>query len=197
MMERIAAGSQAAVGELYVQLRTIRFFFNRHIGRDDAEDAYHSLILDLVGTIMKGNLRNPEALPAYAMTIARVKVYRHIQEAIRERRELNTDQIGLTSADSESPEQLTLRSEREAIAKRILRALPARQRETLIRFYLNGESEEEIRKAMGMTSNQFRLIKSRAKLKYTELVQQSMNIVPCRKPVRHASDGAPSQQVTA
>jgi DNA-directed RNA polymerase specialized sigma24 family protein len=107
------------------------------------------------------------------------------------------DSAVLTCSASEDPEQLALRSEREAIAKRVFAALPARQRETLIRFYLDGESEEEIRKAMGMSPNQFRLLKSRAKSRYTELVQQAMNRVPCRKPVLSASEGGYLQPAIA
>jgi DNA-directed RNA polymerase specialized sigma24 family protein len=76
---------------------------------------------------------------------------------------------------SESPEQLCLQRERQDIAKRILEALPAKHRELLVRFYLNDESQEEITAAMGMSATQFRLIKSRAKLRYTELVQQAMS----------------------
>ena len=197
MVERIAAGSGSAFEELYLRLRSIRFFFGRQIGPDRAEDAYHNLILDLVGAIKKGGLRKPEALPAYAMTIARVKVYRYIQEAIRERRTMDASNVVLACPASEDPEHLALRSEREAIATRVLRAMPARERETLVRFYLDGESEEEIRAAMGMTSNQFRLIKSRAKSKYAELVRQSMNRVPCRKPAVSASAGAYPQHATA
>ena len=197
MVERIAAGSGSAFGELYLRLRSIRFFFSRQIGPDRAEDAYHNLILDLVGAIKKGGLREPEALPAYAMTIARRGLCVHIREASRERRTIDTSEVILTCPAAEGPEQLALRSEREAIAARVLRAMPDRQRETLIRFYLDGESEEEIRAAMGMSRNQFRLIKSRAKSKYAELVRQSMNRVPCRKPAVSASAGAYPQHATA
>jgi DNA-directed RNA polymerase specialized sigma24 family protein len=129
------------------------------------------------------------------MTIARRKLYVHVGEAIRERQDVAADSAHLTCPTSENPEQLLLRSEREAIAKRVLRAMPARQRETLTRFYLDGESEEEIRAAMGMTPNQFRLIKSRAKSKYAELVRQSMNRV--RKPAVSASAGTYPQHATA
>ena len=182
VVERIAAGSQSAVGELYLHLRSIRFFFVRQVGRDHSDDAYHNLILDLVSAIQKGALRAPESLPAYAMTIARGKVCTHIRKAIRERREHNVVDIVLASPTSDSPEQIALRTEREAIAKRVLTALPPRQREVLIRFYLDGESEEEIRAATGMSHNQFRLIKSRAKLRYTELVQEAMNKGRKRQP---------------
>src|ERR1039458_8791014 len=51
VVERIAAGSEAAIAELYMSLRTIRFFFERQIGPDRAEDAYHNLILARVRAI--------------------------------------------------------------------------------------------------------------------------------------------------
>ena len=196
MVEQIGAGSKAAVAEMYTSLRSIRFFFDRQIGADRAEDAYHDLILDLVGAIKKGKLREPEALPAYAMTIARGKVCSHIREAMRDRRNVGADSVVVTCAVSENPEQLARRSEREALAKRVLTALPPRHRETLIRFYLTGESEEEVRAAMGMSSNQFRLIKWRAKLRYAELVQQAMTrVVPSRKPVQAAALLFDSQRI--
>jgi RNA polymerase sigma factor (sigma-70 family) len=197
IVQRIAAGSSSAVAELYLHLKSIRFFFAHQIGPDRAEDAYHNLILDLVGAIKKGDLRKPQALPGYAMTIARRRLCVHIREAIRERRTIDTSAVILTCPAAEDPEQLAIRSEREAIATRVLRAMPDRQRETLIRFYLDGESEEEIRAAMGMSRNQFRLIKSRAKLRYAELVRQSMNGVPCRKPAVPASAEAYPPQATA
>ncbi len=50
----------------------------------------------------------------------------------------------------------------------------------LIRFNVKEESEAEIRLALDLTSNQFRLIKSRAKLRYAELVQQRCSRLPMR-----------------
>ena len=197
VVERIAAGSVTAIAELYMSLRTIRFFFERQIGPDRAEDAYHNLILALVRAIKQGGLQNPEALPAFAMTIARRKLYVHVGEAIRERQDVAGDSAHLACPTSEDPEQLLLRSERQAIAKRVLTALPAPQRETLTRFYLDGESAEAIQTSMGMTPNQFRLIKSRAKSRYAELVQEAMNRPPCRKPAASVSAGAYAQKATA
>lgn len=198
MVQQIRAGSEAAVEELYDSLRSIRHFLrNRHMRPDQVEDAYHALIIDLVVAIRKGQPREPETLPAYAMTIARRKGIQYIQSAIRERRYLDVENIVLPGNASESPEQLVLRSEQKEIARRVLAALRPRERETLIRFYLNEEPGEQIQAAMGMTENQFRLIKSRAKAKYTELVRESMNRgLPSRKPIRAAAP-SPDAQATA
>src|ERR1039457_6579258 len=91
MVQQIKAGSESAVDELYSSIRSIRFFLFRQIGPDHAEDAYHAVIVDLVSAIRKGGLRDPETLPAFAMTIARRKVYERIRQAVRERQSLDVD----------------------------------------------------------------------------------------------------------
>lgn|ERR1039458_9045508 len=136
---RIRAGSDLAVEELYKSLRSIRFFFSHQIGPQRAEDAYHSLIIDLVGSIKQGALRQPETLSSYAMTVARRKVSRYIGEMTRERQTQDVESTVLACDASENPEQRVLRLERQEVATRILKALPARNREVLIRFYLEGE----------------------------------------------------------
>src|ERR1017187_2803378 len=178
VVEQIAAGSEPAVEELYNSLRSIRFFFRRQIGPDLANEAYRTLIVELVGDIKMGNLREPGTLPAYAMTVARRKVSLHLVGATRERRPLNVRKLVPPSKVFETPETLLLSSERQAIAKRVLGSLPSRHRETLIRFYLQEESREQIRAAAGLSLTQFRLIKSQAKSKYAELVQTAMNPAP-------------------
>jgi RNA polymerase sigma-70 factor (ECF subfamily) len=173
-VQQIRAGSEAAVEELYDSLRSIRYFLRRRMGPDQVEDAYHALMIELVGAIRKGQPREPETLPAYAMTIARRKVIQYIESANRERQVLDVDNIILPGDASESPEQLVLRSERQAIARRVLVALRPREREALMRFYLNDEPREQIQAAMGLSYTQFRLLKSRAKARYTDLVRESM-----------------------
>jgi len=175
LLEQIGSGSDPAVEELYESLRGIHFLLKRQMGPDRAEDAYHNLIINLVVDIKRGAIRKAECLPAYAMTIARRKVVQHIEEVVHERQNVDVDSaFWLTSAASENPEQVVLRSERKAIADRVLLSLSPRNREILIRFYLDGESEEEIRAAMDLTQTQFRLLKSRAKQRYAALVQERM-----------------------
>src|SRR5471030_2652810 len=107
LVEQIEAGSELAVEKLYQSLRTIRFYFRRQLGPDRADDAYHSLIIDLVGAIKKGKLREPETLPAYARAIARGKSCRYISEAIRERRTVDVKRaVWLTCDSSEVPNRL-------------------------------------------------------------------------------------------
>ena len=196
MVQQIRAGSEAAVEELYDSLRSIRYFLRRRMRPDQVEDVYHALMIDLVAAIRKGQLRKPETLPAYAMTITRRKVIQYNESTIRERQVLDVDNLVLPGDASESPEQLVLRSERQAIARRVLVALRPLEREALMRFYLNDEPREQVQAAMGLSYTQFRLLKSRAKARYTELVRESMNrVVPSRKPVQAAEPSHDSQAI--
>ena len=120
------------------------------------------------------------------MTIARRIAFEDIKEVIRARQTQDMEHLVLISR-SPNPEQLAMRSEREAIAKRILTTLPPLSQQILIRFYINGESEAEIVAAMGITGTQFRLEKSRAKLKFAEHVKQALNTITNRKPVLSVS----------
>jgi RNA polymerase sigma-70 factor, ECF subfamily len=183
VVEQIKAGRESAIEDLYKVLRPgIRTFFLRQIGPDHADDACHDVIVDLIAAIKAGALREPESLGRYAMTIARRKAIAYIGGTIRGRQTMDAERRGLLCDASESPEQVVLRLERQAIAKRVLTALPARQRELLIRFYLNGESREDILAVTGMSDTQFRLIKSRAKARYTDLMRETLNR-PNPKPV--------------
>ena len=50
--------------------------------------------------------------------------------------------------------------------------LPEKWKELIVRFYLDGESKEEICGAMRLTENQFRLNKSRAKMRLLAAVSK-------------------------
>jgi hypothetical protein len=52
---------------------------------------------------------------------------------------------------------------------RVLKAVPKRDREVLVRFCLKEEDLSLIRREMELTETQFRLIKSRAKARFGEL----------------------------
>ena len=175
----IRAGDEAAISELYRNLKGLRWYMYRQIG-DIAEDEYHGIMADLVAQIQRGDLRNPEALAGYARTMAHHRIAARIQ-AIRRAREqdINVEFVPLRD-HAPNPEEAVIHRERLEIAKRILEALPERDRAVLIRFYLDGEPAPEIQKDLELTETQFRLIKSRAKSRFAELCQARLAFRPGR-----------------
>jgi RNA polymerase sigma factor (sigma-70 family) len=67
------------------------------------------------------------------------------------------------------PERQVIEQESQDVAFRMLGGLPKRDREVLVRFYLEEQSAQEICRDLKLTETQFRLIKSRAKARYGEL----------------------------
>jgi DNA-directed RNA polymerase specialized sigma24 family protein len=61
------------------------------------------------------------------------------------------------------PETAALRRQHQDVTTRILAAMSRRDREALMRYYLDGQAEEQIEAALGLTEAEFRLIKSRAR----------------------------------
>ena len=66
-----------------------------------------------------------------------------------------------------SPEAVAIRRKHQDVAARILAAMSARDREVMMRFYLDGHAAKRIEADLGLTETQFRLIKSRAKASFT------------------------------
>jgi DNA-directed RNA polymerase specialized sigma24 family protein len=55
------------------------------------------------------------------------------------------------------------------IARKVLEEVSGRDREILQRFYVLGQSQEQICAVMELSCNQFRLLKSRAKARFGEI----------------------------
>lgn len=55
-----------------------------------------------------------------------------------------------------------------------MNGLTARDREILMRFYLEEQSQDQICTEMGLTETQFRLLKSRAKTRFAEMSRKAL-----------------------
>ena len=170
LASQIAAGDESAFDSLYLNLQPLLFHYRQQIGAD-GDDLFQDTIMDLYAQIQRGLLRDPERLPGYAWIIGRHK----LMAVLRMRSFSRTfdRQVPESSIQGQlpNPEAAAVRHQQEEIAGRILRSLPERHREVLMRFYLDGHSAEQIQTDLQLTDAQFRLIKSRAKARFTELCQ--------------------------
>ena len=69
----------------------------------------------------------------------------------------------------DNPERSVIARQRAEIAHKVLSGVSRRDREILNRFYVLEQSQERICADMGLSYNQFRLLKSRAKARFGEL----------------------------
>jgi RNA polymerase sigma-70 factor (ECF subfamily) len=173
MVERIQANDPSGMEELYRVFTTgIRFYLCRQLGPQDLDDKVHDAFLTIALSIRRGDLREPERLMGYVRTVVRRQVAGYIGSAVESRRNLVDPDHGVILRDRRpDPERKAIEEQNLALAMRVLNTLPRRDREVLVRFYLQEQPPAEICRDMGLTQTQFRLTKSRAKARFTELGQ--------------------------
>jgi RNA polymerase sigma factor (sigma-70 family) len=171
LVEQIRNGDSAALEQMYRVFSTgIRFYLCRQLGPQDLDDKLHDVFLIIVQSIQKGELREPERLMGYVRTIVRRQVAAQIDDNVKARRNQADLEFGMTLSDHHpNPERCAIERENEELALRILQSLPQRDREVLVRFYLEEQPPDRICREMGLTQTQFRLIKSRAKARFGKL----------------------------
>lgn len=109
-------------------------------------------------------------------TVIRRQVAAHIQSVIDMRR--NYTELDLVSPLRDlrpNPEHSVIERQNLELAMRILNGIPKRDREVLIRFYLNEQTPHQICSELELTETQFRLIKSRAKARFGELGKRCLS----------------------
>jgi RNA polymerase sigma-70 factor, ECF subfamily len=178
LVRGVQEGDPARVRELYdVFSKGIRFQLYRQLGVQDLDDRVHDVFLIIMQSIQRGDLREPERLMGYVRTVVRRQIAAHIEIAVRNRRNRTDLDFGQAMADHRpSSEHQLIEKEQHEIALRILRNLRERDPDILIRFYLREQSQDQICEEMGLSGNQFRLIKSRAKARFSELAKNRLSL---------------------
>jgi RNA polymerase sigma factor (sigma-70 family) len=177
LVERVRAGDPCGMEQLYaVFAKGVRFFLWRQFGPQDLDDKVHDVFLIITQSIQRGDLREPERLMGYVRTVVRRQVAAHIDSAVTARRNQQSIDPAMTLSDrGPDPERRVLEKEDQDVAMRMLRALPKRDREVLVRFYLQEQTAEQICSELNLTHTQFRLIKSRAKARYGEMGRRRLS----------------------
>ena len=178
LVERIRGGEQSAMEELYRIFSTgIRFHLCRQLGPQDLEDRVHDAFVIITQSIQRGDLREPERLMGYIRTVVRRQVAAQIENVVQSRRNCTPVEIGLTLVDHHpNPERTAIERETTRVAMGLLKSIPDRDREVLIRFYLKEQRPDQICRELDLTETQFRLIKSRAKARFGELGRRRFSL---------------------
>ena len=179
LVHRIYHGDNDSVEQLYRYFYGgIRLFLCRHLGAQELEDKVHDTFVIVLTAIQRGEVRDPSRLPAFVRTVVRRQVANHIGGVIHERRDcVDIDSTGGADQlvdDRQSPEQQVISDEQISIMRELLLQVDERDRELLVRFYLREETAEQICADLNLSSNQFRLLKSRAKVRFGELGRRAL-----------------------
>lgn len=174
-VDRIRAGDPLAMTELYaVFTHGIRYLLLRSLGVEELDDRVHDCFVIVTEAIRSGELRDPARLMGYVRTVVRRHIAASIEEAIHRRRTTVEfeDSVFTVSDWKDNPEQNLQARQRAEIARRVFQGVSRRDREILHRFYLLEQPQERICEDMGLSYNQFRLLKSRAKARFGKLGQR-------------------------
>jgi DNA-directed RNA polymerase specialized sigma24 family protein len=156
LVPRIKEGEQQAMEELYAFLKKGLGGALRTLGEQKV-DHLHDTFLDVVEAIRKDTLRDPARVMGFATVIGRRNAW-HTMKVWNCERTTEADLGDLQPRETrQSTEEMLLAEEHQLIAKRALAELPSAAREILERFYILGQSKEQICREMGLTETQFPL----------------------------------------
>ncbi len=188
LVHRIRCGDQCASEELYRLLREgIGFLVRHELGFQDAEDRIHDIFVIVLRAIYEGKLLNPSRVLAYTRAVTKRRIATEIRECVKRRAtEVQMDTARIPS--SRTPEHQAVEREESEIMKKVLLELTPKYREILTRYYVLGETKEQISQDMNLTETQFRLLKWRAKARFAALARRSlkMPVSEPRAPFRQA-----------
>src|SRR5580698_6274751 len=172
LVTRIRDGDSEAMAELYtVFAKGIRYFLLRNLGPEDLDDKVHDCFVIVTQAIRNGDLREPERLMGYVRTVVKRQIAASIDVAVQQRRNrVDFEDSLFTLSDwRENPERSVIAMQRAEIARKVLNGVSRRDRDILNRFYVLEQTQEQICAEMGLSYNQFRLLKSRAKARFGEM----------------------------
>ncbi len=176
LVRRVQRGDAAGMAELYEFISTrLRPYLARQLRSQDFHDKVHSIFVDVVIAIQRGQLREPHRLMGFARTIARRKVSGYIDDAASSRR--NQVEIGSVfwlASPVATPETAMISREQQDIVRATLAHLSSREGEILSRFYMQEQSQQQICSEMGLTHTQYRLLKWRSKAHFEQLSRRQI-----------------------
>jgi len=176
LVRGVQRGDAAGMAELYEYISTgLRPYLARQLRSQDFHDKVHSIFVDVVVAIQRGQLREPHRLMGFARTIARRKVSGYIDDAASNRR--NQVEIGSAfwlASPRDTPETAMISREQQDLVRWTLAHLSEREGEILSRFYMQEQSQQQICSEMGLTHTQYRLLKWRSKARFEQVSRREM-----------------------
>ncbi|MCW5578828.1 MAG: sigma-70 family RNA polymerase sigma factor [Dokdonella sp.] len=167
---RIASGDRAAEAEFVRHYEHgVRVLVRRHCRAGDpaVADLVQEVLVTVLERLRSGALRDPAALPAYVQTTI---VHATSREYRSRRCEVPIDAVATLAADNEPA-----RAAADGQLARMLRALAAtlpvaRDREVLVRFYLDEQDRDQICRELGLDEDHLRRVLFRARARLRELL---------------------------
>jgi DNA-directed RNA polymerase specialized sigma24 family protein len=191
----VSRGESWALADLYQRMCGVRvkiygMVSDSFLRRGELDDLFHDAYIATVCQLQREPMREPERLMGFVATVTARVVIRHMTLNLPKWKatgdlaefEESCDASSSPSKRSVTHDPLQTLLEREQAAEMAasvrysLTLLSAKHREILIRFYLSGQSRQQICAEMDLTENQYRVAKSRAKARFGRLGKQYLSM---------------------
>ena len=173
LVARIEAGDRAAEDE-FVQryARGVAVILRRACtDRSAVEDLCQDTLATALRKIREGSVRDPERLSGFVASLARNLAIQHGRRAAAHR----NDAVHIGSAADDDPLKQIVRAQDGVLVRRVLDELPTeRDREILLRYYLQEQDRDEICAVLGLTREHFARVLFRAKERFRELYERRL-----------------------
>lgn len=166
LLEEIRSGSTKGMAEAWSVFEIqIRNKLRGELGNYQLADRTMETFIVVLEALQNKtfHVRDPDALRGLVGTIVHRKIFHYIAGIVVDRKSFSSNQSDCQVESSEqNPEILAGQREKSDFVQAVLAAMRKNQAEVLRRFYLAGQTKEQIQKEMGMTPTSFRLLKSRS-----------------------------------
>lgn len=174
LVERIRHGESEAEAAMITRYsRGVRFLLlNLTHDPSRADDLHQETFRLVVEKVRRGELREPEKLPAYIRQLARNLFIAEYRKAAKTPPMSPVDdEAASPPAPSPSPLTQLLHKERASIVRRLLAELkPERDRELLFRFFIAEHPKDEICADLDLSSLHFNRVLHRARQRLKDLL---------------------------
>ena len=184
LVTRIQAGDPEAERLLVERYqRPIRALLRQRLKQQaDVEDFVQDTLSLGLSKVRDGQVREPDKLGSFLMSMARNLVIEHFRRLQRRRTEADSDRVAEQAAPGSDlhpgTEARLLANERALLVHRMLLELETpRDRDILTRFYLQEEEKDSICDDLGLSSLHFNRVLHRARQRYKKIFEDHHQIV--------------------
>ena len=173
LVARIAGGDHGAEAEFVRRFeRGVRVLVRRHCRPGDpvVDDLVQDVLAGVIERLRAGAIRDAGALPGYVQAAA---VYATNAEYRQRRPTLNVMAIE-QMPDSDSPSSQFAATQLSEMLRTLLAEMPvARDREILMRFYLQEEDRDQVCRSLGIEPGHFHRVTFRARERFRMLLEEA------------------------
>ena len=178
LVSRIRAGDHQAETELVERFGRGVLMILRRSTRNAAvsDDLYQDTFRIALEKVRQGDLRDSEKLAAFICSVARNLVIEYFRRPAKEDSLSDIAEGQGPRASDANQEEALERQEKAASVRQVISELPTeRDRQVLVRFYIEEHDKERICADLGLTSLHFNRVLHRARERFRELYQKALS----------------------